>query len=180
MTATAPARDRVLMEGSEALARAAIVAGCRFFAGYPMTPFTEVFTGHENTSPSGMLRVPSHFFAPMPLMLKLRSVPGPFRCTRSVLAINFCSGPMARAIFTESSASAIAAQGLLRLGHLLNAELYTSAGLTIAPGASGMARWGSRKNAKSQIKTAATIAKLIHLKISLARSVGEPPPSSAA
>ncbi len=42
MTATAPARGRVLMEGSEALARAAIVAGCRFFAGYPMTPFTEV------------------------------------------------------------------------------------------------------------------------------------------
>src|SRR5207244_11505578 len=35
-------RERVLMEGSEALARAAIVAGCRFFAGYPMTPFTEV------------------------------------------------------------------------------------------------------------------------------------------
>src|SRR3954451_6537243 len=33
---------RVLMEGSEALARAAIAAGCRFFAGYPMTPFTEL------------------------------------------------------------------------------------------------------------------------------------------
>jgi len=33
---------RTLMEGSEALARAAIVAGCRFFAGYPMTPFTEL------------------------------------------------------------------------------------------------------------------------------------------
>jgi 2-oxoglutarate ferredoxin oxidoreductase subunit alpha len=30
------------MEGSEALARASIAAGCRFFAGYPMTPFTEV------------------------------------------------------------------------------------------------------------------------------------------
>src|SRR5213080_1159212 len=30
------------MEGSEALARSAIAAGCRFFAGYPMTPFTEV------------------------------------------------------------------------------------------------------------------------------------------
>jgi 2-oxoglutarate ferredoxin oxidoreductase subunit alpha len=30
------------MEGSEAIAEAAIVAGCRFFAGYPMTPFTEV------------------------------------------------------------------------------------------------------------------------------------------
>src|SRR5580704_3283045 len=34
--------------------------------------------------------------------------------------------------------------------------------------------------AKSQIKTAATIAKLIHLKISLARSVTEPRLSSAA
>jgi 2-oxoglutarate/2-oxoacid ferredoxin oxidoreductase subunit alpha len=41
MSATAT-NERVLMEGSEALARAAIAAGCRFFAGYPMTPFTEV------------------------------------------------------------------------------------------------------------------------------------------
>ncbi|WP_419919156.1 hypothetical protein [Candidatus Poriferisocius sp.] len=32
--------ERVLMEGSEAMARAAVGAGCRFFAGYPMTPFT--------------------------------------------------------------------------------------------------------------------------------------------
>jgi 2-oxoglutarate ferredoxin oxidoreductase subunit alpha len=30
------------MEGSEAIADAMIAAGCRFFAGYPMTPFTEV------------------------------------------------------------------------------------------------------------------------------------------
>ncbi|MBV8951760.1 MAG: hypothetical protein JOZ99_12855 [Actinobacteria bacterium] len=30
------------MEGSEAIATAAVAAGCRFFAGYPMTPFTEV------------------------------------------------------------------------------------------------------------------------------------------
>lgn len=33
---------RRLLEGSEAMAEAAIAAGCRFFAGYPMTPFTEV------------------------------------------------------------------------------------------------------------------------------------------
>jgi len=33
---------RRLMEGSEAMAEAAIASGCRFFAGYPMTPFTEV------------------------------------------------------------------------------------------------------------------------------------------
>lgn len=31
-----------LMEGSEAIAEAMVLAGCRFFAGYPMTPFTEV------------------------------------------------------------------------------------------------------------------------------------------
>lgn len=36
------AADRRLMEGSEAMAEAAITAGCRFFAGYPMTPFTEL------------------------------------------------------------------------------------------------------------------------------------------
>ncbi len=33
---------RRLIEGSEAIADAAVTAGCRFFAGYPMTPFTEV------------------------------------------------------------------------------------------------------------------------------------------
>jgi len=33
---------RRLMEGSEAIAEAAIAADCRFFAGYPMTPFTEL------------------------------------------------------------------------------------------------------------------------------------------
>jgi 2-oxoglutarate ferredoxin oxidoreductase subunit alpha len=33
---------RRLMEGSEAIVESALAAGCRFFAGYPMTPFTEV------------------------------------------------------------------------------------------------------------------------------------------
>ncbi len=33
---------KVLLEGSEAIADAMVAAGCRFFAGYPMTPFTEV------------------------------------------------------------------------------------------------------------------------------------------
>jgi 2-oxoglutarate ferredoxin oxidoreductase subunit alpha len=42
MTTSAPPTERALMEGSEALVRAAILAECRFFAGYPMTPFTEV------------------------------------------------------------------------------------------------------------------------------------------
>lgn len=34
--------NRRLVEGSEAIAEAMVAAGCRFFAGYPMTPFTEV------------------------------------------------------------------------------------------------------------------------------------------
>ena len=32
-----------LMEGNEAIARAAIAAGCHFFAGYPITPATSIF-----------------------------------------------------------------------------------------------------------------------------------------
>ncbi|HCC35044.1 MAG TPA: 3-methyl-2-oxobutanoate dehydrogenase subunit beta, partial [Ruminococcaceae bacterium] len=34
--------QRVLMKGNEALAEAAITAGCRHFFGYPITPQTEV------------------------------------------------------------------------------------------------------------------------------------------
>ncbi|MEJ5364574.1 MAG: transketolase C-terminal domain-containing protein [Desulfosoma sp.] len=34
-----------LMDGNEAIARAAVAAGCRFFAGYPITPATTIF--HE-------------------------------------------------------------------------------------------------------------------------------------
>jgi 2-oxoglutarate ferredoxin oxidoreductase subunit alpha len=39
------------MEGSEAIAEAAVLAGCRFFAGYPMTPFTEVLEGFASKLP---------------------------------------------------------------------------------------------------------------------------------
>ena len=43
MTTTLPKMSTpALREGSEAIALASIAAGCRFFAGYPMTPFTEV------------------------------------------------------------------------------------------------------------------------------------------
>lgn len=34
--------DKVLMKGNEAVAQAAIDAGCRFFFGYPITPQTEI------------------------------------------------------------------------------------------------------------------------------------------
>jgi len=37
-----PMRRRILMEGSQALAEAAVQAGCRFYAGYPITPSTEI------------------------------------------------------------------------------------------------------------------------------------------
>ena len=34
--------EKVLMKGNEALAEAAITAGCRHFFGYPITPQTEL------------------------------------------------------------------------------------------------------------------------------------------
>ena len=34
--------DKILMKGNEALAEAAIMAGCRHYFGYPITPQTEV------------------------------------------------------------------------------------------------------------------------------------------
>ena len=34
--------ERVLMKGNEAIAEAAIRAGCRHYFGYPITPQTEV------------------------------------------------------------------------------------------------------------------------------------------
>ena len=42
MTRKEPVGPRVLMEGSHALAEAAVQAGCRFYAGYPITPSTEI------------------------------------------------------------------------------------------------------------------------------------------
>ncbi|MFC6725016.1 2-oxoacid:acceptor oxidoreductase family protein, partial [Halobium palmae] len=36
--------EQLLMSGSDAIAYGAIDEGCRFIAGYPMTPWTEVFT----------------------------------------------------------------------------------------------------------------------------------------
>ncbi len=35
-------RSEVVLQGNEACARAAVYAGCRFFAGYPITPSTEI------------------------------------------------------------------------------------------------------------------------------------------
>ncbi|MGD9322705.1 MAG: pyruvate flavodoxin/ferredoxin oxidoreductase, partial [Desulfobacterales bacterium] len=40
-----------LMEGNEAIARGALAAGCRFFAGYPITPATTVLNHMLNLLP---------------------------------------------------------------------------------------------------------------------------------
>jgi 2-oxoglutarate/2-oxoacid ferredoxin oxidoreductase subunit alpha len=41
-----------LLQGSEAIADAAIAAGCRFFAGYPFTPFTELLENMARKLPA--------------------------------------------------------------------------------------------------------------------------------
>ncbi|HEX7538882.1 MAG TPA: hypothetical protein VF358_01135, partial [Syntrophales bacterium] len=35
-------RKTLLLQGNEALAEGALAAGCRFFAGYPITPASEI------------------------------------------------------------------------------------------------------------------------------------------
>ncbi len=40
-----------LLEGSTAIARSAILAGCRFFAGYPMSPFTSLLENMSRLMP---------------------------------------------------------------------------------------------------------------------------------
>jgi pyruvate ferredoxin oxidoreductase alpha subunit len=43
--------EQILVSGSHGIAYAAIDAGCRFIAGYPMTPWTDVFTIMTNLLP---------------------------------------------------------------------------------------------------------------------------------
>ena len=40
--------EKVLMKGNEALAEAAIKAGCRHYFGYPITPQTEVAVSYTH------------------------------------------------------------------------------------------------------------------------------------
>lgn len=41
-----------LLEGSEAIATSALAAGCRFFAGYPMSPFTGLLENMSRQLPA--------------------------------------------------------------------------------------------------------------------------------
>ena len=42
MTTVMPKQKRLLLQGNEAIAVGALAAGCRFFAGYPITPASEI------------------------------------------------------------------------------------------------------------------------------------------
>ncbi|MBW2172046.1 MAG: 2-oxoacid:acceptor oxidoreductase subunit alpha, partial [Deltaproteobacteria bacterium] len=37
-----PSKKRLLLQGNEAIVEGALAAGCRFFAGYPITPASEI------------------------------------------------------------------------------------------------------------------------------------------
>ena len=45
-------RERQFLEGAFAIGSAMVAAGCRFFAGYPMTPFTEVLESMAKLLPA--------------------------------------------------------------------------------------------------------------------------------
>ncbi|MEW5822228.1 MAG: 3-methyl-2-oxobutanoate dehydrogenase subunit beta, partial [Cyanobacteriota bacterium] len=52
--------EKLLMKGNEALAEAAIRAGCRFYAGYPITPQSEVSEYmSRNMSKAGGVFIPA-------------------------------------------------------------------------------------------------------------------------
>ena len=40
---------KILMKGNEATGKAAILAGCKFFAGYPITPQNEVLNIYQES-----------------------------------------------------------------------------------------------------------------------------------
>ena len=51
------AAEKVMMKGNEALAEAALRAGCRFYSGYPITPQTEIleYLSWSSAAASGQL-----------------------------------------------------------------------------------------------------------------------------
>ena len=90
--------EKVLMKGNEALAEAALRAGCRFFFGYPITPQTELAAYMSKRMPK---------------------VGGTFLQAESeIAAINMVYGASAAGarVMTSSSSPGICAQGR---GHLL-------------------------------------------------------------
>src|SRR5512144_1376268 len=42
LTVKKPAGRQILLQGNESIVEGALAAGCRFFAGYPITPATEI------------------------------------------------------------------------------------------------------------------------------------------
>ena len=47
--------EKVLMKGNEAIAEAAILAGCRHYFGYPITPQTEIAAYMAKKMPKEMI-----------------------------------------------------------------------------------------------------------------------------
>ena len=77
--------ERVLMKGNEAMAEAAIRAGCRHFFGYPITPQTEVAAymskkmpkiGSEVGTPEGKGVVVSENMLKMQVRVKIENKDG--------------------------------------------------------------------------------------------------------
>src|SRR5512136_1682524 len=96
--------ERALMKGNEVLAEAAIIAGCRFYFGYPITPQNEV---------------PAYFAARMP------KVGGTFiQAESEVAAINMVFGAAAAGarVMTSSSSPGVSLK-MEGISYLSGAEL---------------------------------------------------------
>ncbi len=78
-------QEKVLMKGNEAMAEAAIRAGCRFFFGYPITPQTEVAAYMAKRMPKGRRHVSAGRKRDRGHQHGLRSIVG--RCARHDLVV---------------------------------------------------------------------------------------------
>ena len=83
--------ERVLMKGNEALAEAAIRAGCRHFFGYPITPQTELAAYMSKVMPKigGTYLQAESEIAAVVAKNGMRAVAIPFRSTAENLARHF-------------------------------------------------------------------------------------------
>ena len=79
--------DKVLMKGNEAIAEAAIIAGCRHYFGYPITPQTEIAAymakkmpkiGSEVVTPDGKAIVVSNNMLKLIVRVKIPNSDGSF------------------------------------------------------------------------------------------------------
>jgi 2-oxoglutarate/2-oxoacid ferredoxin oxidoreductase subunit alpha len=128
--------ERVLLQGSEACVKGAIAAGCRFYAGYPITPATEIM----ELMSRGMPRAGGVFIQMEDEIASLGAVIG--ASLGGLKAMTATSGP-GFSLMQEHISYAAMAEVPCVIVHVMRGGLST--GLPTKPGQGDVmqARWGA-------------------------------------